>query len=169
MLVTKFILNRRKNDTFSVAMAKRKHPFPSRTRKLSSFAPMVLLGKLSGRVGRRRKNLYNPESSLKPCGIPGFFLLFYPFALLQLQGALIQNIILSKKRQDCETAATIQRLILEWNRFNHTCQRVLGFQRPIKFCFHQFMPRTQFSSMLLDGVWMGCVMKTQFDFNGTFS
>jgi len=33
--------------------------------------------------------------------------------LLQLQGALIQNIILSKKRQDCETAATIQRLILE--------------------------------------------------------
>ena len=49
-------------QSFSVAMAKRKHPFPSRTRKWSSFAPMVLLGKLSGRVGRCRKFLYNPES-----------------------------------------------------------------------------------------------------------
>ena len=37
-----------------MAIAKRLHPFPSRTRKLSSLAPMVLLGKLSGRVGRRR-------------------------------------------------------------------------------------------------------------------
>jgi hypothetical protein len=39
---------------FSVAIAKRKHPFPSRTRKLSSSAPMVLRGGLRGRVGRRR-------------------------------------------------------------------------------------------------------------------
>ena len=38
----------------SVAMAKRSHPFPSRTRKLSSSAPMVLRGKPRGRVGRRR-------------------------------------------------------------------------------------------------------------------
>src|SRR4030066_879472 len=41
----------------SVAMAERKHPFPSRTRKLSSPAPMVLRGYPRGRVGRRRINL----------------------------------------------------------------------------------------------------------------
>jgi hypothetical protein len=35
-------------------MAEGKHPVPSRTRKLSPPAPMVLPGKLGGRVGRRR-------------------------------------------------------------------------------------------------------------------
>ena len=39
---------------FSVVIAKRPHPFPFRTRKLSSSAPMVLHGRLCGRVGRRR-------------------------------------------------------------------------------------------------------------------
>ena len=38
----------------SVAISKRSHPIPFRTRKLSSSEPMVLLGRLSGRVGRRR-------------------------------------------------------------------------------------------------------------------
>jgi hypothetical protein len=37
-----------------VAMAKRIHPFPSRTRKLSSLASMVLHGRLCGRVERRQ-------------------------------------------------------------------------------------------------------------------
>ena len=45
---------------FSVAIAKRLHPFPFRTRKLSSSAPMVLHGRLCGRVGRRRILLRNP-------------------------------------------------------------------------------------------------------------
>ena len=35
-------------------MAERSHPFPSRTRKLSSLAPMVLHGRLCGRVGHRQ-------------------------------------------------------------------------------------------------------------------
>ena len=39
---------------FPVAVAGRVHPFPFRTRKLSSPAPMVLPGQLGGRVGRRR-------------------------------------------------------------------------------------------------------------------
>jgi hypothetical protein len=47
---------------FSAAIAKRQHPLPSRTRKLSSSAPMVLPGKLGGRVGRRRNFFQNPES-----------------------------------------------------------------------------------------------------------
>jgi hypothetical protein len=47
---------------FSVAMAKGKHPFPSRTRKLSPSAPMVLRGELRGRVGRRRNFFGAPHS-----------------------------------------------------------------------------------------------------------
>ena len=38
----------------SVVMAKGKHPVPSRTRKLSPPAPMVLHGRPCGRVGHRR-------------------------------------------------------------------------------------------------------------------
>ena len=37
---------------FPVAIPERPHPFPSRTRKLSSPGPMVLQGQLCGRVGR---------------------------------------------------------------------------------------------------------------------
>ncbi len=37
-----------------VTIAKRVHPFPSRTRKLSSSAPMILEGQPSGKIGRRR-------------------------------------------------------------------------------------------------------------------
>ena len=39
---------------YPVMMAKRIHPFPFRTRKLSSSALMVLGGRLPGRVGRCR-------------------------------------------------------------------------------------------------------------------
>jgi hypothetical protein len=35
-------------------MSQRKHPFPFRTRKLSFAEPMVLIGQLIGRVGRRQ-------------------------------------------------------------------------------------------------------------------
>ena len=35
-----------------MVMAKRSHLFPSRTQKLSSAAPMILGGKLPGKVGR---------------------------------------------------------------------------------------------------------------------
>src|SRR5260370_37321355 len=38
----------------SVVLAEGKHPVPSRTRKLSPPAPMVLHGRLCGRVGHRR-------------------------------------------------------------------------------------------------------------------
>jgi hypothetical protein len=43
----------------SAAMAKGKRPAPFRTRKLSPSAPMVLRGRLRGRVGRRRAFLLN--------------------------------------------------------------------------------------------------------------
>ena len=39
---------------FPVVISRRSHPIPSRTRKLSSLEPMVLLGRPSGRVGRCR-------------------------------------------------------------------------------------------------------------------
>src|SRR5215475_8216467 len=40
--------------TFPVILSTGSHPFPSRTRKLSLLEPMVLRGKLCGRVGSRR-------------------------------------------------------------------------------------------------------------------
>src|ERR1700745_3742059 len=39
---------------FPVVISRRSHPIPSRTRKLSSLEPMVLLGRPSGRGGRCR-------------------------------------------------------------------------------------------------------------------
>src|SRR3954447_12380092 len=44
----------------SVALAEGSHPVPFRTRKLSPPAPMVLPGKLGGRVGRRRSIFATP-------------------------------------------------------------------------------------------------------------
>src|ERR1700687_752156 len=37
-----------------VTIAKRVHPFPSRTRKLSFSAPMILWGQPHGKIGSRR-------------------------------------------------------------------------------------------------------------------
>ena len=45
----------------SAAMAKGKRPVPSRTRKLSLSAPMVLRGGLRGRVGRRRTSFLDGD------------------------------------------------------------------------------------------------------------
>ena len=44
-----------------MAIARRSHPFPSRTRKLSSFAPMVLHGRLCGRVGAAGFKTWKPR------------------------------------------------------------------------------------------------------------
>ena len=41
-----------------VTIAERKHLYPSRTQKLSSPAPMILGGKLPGKVGRCRFIFY---------------------------------------------------------------------------------------------------------------
>ena len=46
---------------FPVVIAAKLHPIPSRTRKLSSPAPMVLHGRPCGRVGRRRIFLGSPR------------------------------------------------------------------------------------------------------------
>src|SRR6476469_6567762 len=45
----------------SATIARGKRPVPSRTRKLSLSAPMVLRGPLRGRVGRRRTH-FRPRS-----------------------------------------------------------------------------------------------------------
>ena len=58
----------------SVVTAKRIHPFPFRTRKLSSSAPMVLHGQLCGRVGHRRfLYIKSPEQIISARGF--FFVL----------------------------------------------------------------------------------------------
>jgi hypothetical protein len=57
----------------SATIARGKRPVPSRTRKLSLSAPMVLRGPLRGRVGRRRTH-FRPRSLGSPGGL-GCFLL----------------------------------------------------------------------------------------------
>src|SRR5512147_2280044 len=46
---------------FPAAIPEGPHPIPSRTRKLSPPGPMVLQGKLCGRVGRRRDYFHTRE------------------------------------------------------------------------------------------------------------
>ena len=49
------------NLRFQVTIAEGKHPFPYRTRQLSPPAPMVLVGQLTGRVGRRLVMISKPS------------------------------------------------------------------------------------------------------------
>src|ERR1043165_8738398 len=48
---------------FPVIIEWRKHPFPFRTRQLSSTSPMILRGQLCGKVGRRRDNMEGPRGN----------------------------------------------------------------------------------------------------------
>ena len=48
--------------TQSVSMTMRVHPFPFRTRKLSSFAPKILGGQLPGKIGRCQHFAYLAQS-----------------------------------------------------------------------------------------------------------
>jgi hypothetical protein len=57
---------------FPAIMTKGKRPFPFRTRKLSPWVPMVLLGVPSGRVGHRRDFFWIQHGL--PCSI--IFLVF---------------------------------------------------------------------------------------------
>src|SRR5438876_8751073 len=47
---------------FPVVIERRSHPFPFRTRQLSSASPMILRGQLRGKVGRRRDKIYERPS-----------------------------------------------------------------------------------------------------------
>ena len=49
-------------QTIPVTLAERPHPFPSRTRKLSSPAPKILRGQPFGKIGRRRDCCVNAAS-----------------------------------------------------------------------------------------------------------
>ena len=48
-----YLVFRVQNSDNRVTIARRPHLFPSRTQQLSSLAPMILGGKLPGKVGRR--------------------------------------------------------------------------------------------------------------------
>ena len=79
---------RHTHPQFLVVISRRSHPIPSRTRKLSSLEPMVLLGRPSGRVGRRQDLLWPAQRKLR-----GLFLFvlrdrrFAPRAPTGLQGS----------------------------------------------------------------------------------
>jgi hypothetical protein len=55
----------------TAAIAKGKHPVPSRTRKLSPSAPMVLRGRPRGRVGHRRTCFHKAREPLPGNGSSG--------------------------------------------------------------------------------------------------
>ena len=61
----------RRLHSVSVAIAEGRHPVPYRTRKLSPPAPMVLPGKLGGRVGRRRDSSRSAASMGGASSFPG--------------------------------------------------------------------------------------------------
>ena len=61
----------RRLQSVSVAIAEGRHPVPYRTRKLSPPAPMVLPGKLGGRVGRRRDSSRSAASMGGASSFPG--------------------------------------------------------------------------------------------------
>ena len=61
----------RRLQSVSVAIAEGRHPVPYRTRKLSPPAPMVLPGKLGGRVGRRRDSSRSAAPSRRRFVVPG--------------------------------------------------------------------------------------------------
>jgi hypothetical protein len=69
----------------SVAMAEGRHPVPSRTRKLSPLAPMVLPGRPGGRVGRRR------DSSEAPPDPGGAFACAHIDELLRVETGRVGN------------------------------------------------------------------------------
>src|SRR5690606_8365106 len=50
-------------------IARRKHPFPSRTRKLSFSAPMVVRGRPLARVGRRRALIFRSSSVVEQSAV----------------------------------------------------------------------------------------------------
>jgi hypothetical protein len=64
---------------FLVTLAERPHPFPSRTRKLSSPAPKILRGQPFGNIGRRQDFCVfkgcsvpnRPPAARRPCAPPG--------------------------------------------------------------------------------------------------
>jgi hypothetical protein len=56
--------NLKRSYEFPVTLAEGSHPFPSRTRKLSPPAPMVLRWQRRGRVGRRRIKNQKPRKNL---------------------------------------------------------------------------------------------------------
>ena len=64
-------------------MAKRSHPYPSRTRKLSSLASMVLHGRLCGRVERCQINPFKSPDKLSQ--LSGLFV-FYTQSFYSFKG-----------------------------------------------------------------------------------
>src|SRR5437764_15488146 len=58
-----YSLHRKQDLKFPVVIEQRSHPFPFRTRQLSSASPMILRGQLRGKVGRRRDNMKGPRGN----------------------------------------------------------------------------------------------------------
>ena len=69
---------------FLVIIPLRQHPIPFRTRKLSSYGPMVLAPQGAGRVGHRQIPFYRSRYMLIVC----LLLIFYTKNLFTLMSKL---------------------------------------------------------------------------------
>ena len=63
--------NRKQTQETLVTLAERPHPFPSRTRQLSSPAPKILRGQPFGKIGRRQGFCVNGPGALRATDGPG--------------------------------------------------------------------------------------------------
>src|ERR1700722_11307544 len=83
---------------FWVTIARGIHPFPSRTRKLSLSAPIVLHARVCGRLGRRPVNFLNTKRPATCWAFVFLLVLFQPS-----QHTFIAKVALLEKK-------------IEWNR-----------------------------------------------------
>ena len=72
----------------SVSIAMRVHPFPSRTRQLSSSVPKILGGQPPGKIGRRRH-----KKELRPKGLSSFLFQRHPMSRGLPFGRTVRNIV----------------------------------------------------------------------------
>src|SRR6266566_9642889 len=94
-----------------VIIAKRVHPFPSRTRSLSSSAPMILWGQPYGKIGHRR--FTRPHRRFFHCFHPSSFLMKTPVGAGAACGPL------GRPRSLCFTPPydTLNSGIIDFNQF----------------------------------------------------
>ena len=98
----------------------RVHPFPSRTRQLSSSVPTILGGQPPGKIGRRRH-----KKELRPKGLSSFLFQRHPMSRGLPFGRTVRNIVAS-----LAWSASRRSLFLPVRRAPFICRRQRGPANP---------------------------------------
>ncbi len=104
----------------SVSIAMRVHPFPSRTRQLSSSVPTILGGQPPGKIGRRRH-----KKELRPKGLSSFLFQRHPMSRGLPFGRTVRNIV-----APLAWSASRRSLFLPVRRAPFICRRQRGPANP---------------------------------------